>query len=220
MADEETPTAAPQPVEISGVNVTLESIDDQKFTIPVEAAIQSHMIKTAINWEDHEGEERPTSYEPVPLLRVGGPTLAKVVDFMNQYIKEPMNEIETPLAGNSFEEVRSPRLISLLTSNEKEQMVESTTKDLMRGIYPPPSSCAHILCEQVVQQQWYRDFLKEENVPRELLFQIISGKSSRLVENKKAAGDCSTLHVPSIIDSRLFFRVALVDPNSQQLLGS
>lgn len=108
MAQEEEEQKAPaKPTERSGVLVTLESIDDQKFTLPVEAAIMSPLVRDAINYDDDDDDtdERPTSYPAVPLLKLNGKTTQKVVEFLTHALDEPVKEIATPLEGNSFNEV-------------------------------------------------------------------------------------------------------------------
>ena len=48
-----------------------------------------------------ESESTP----PVEILKVESECLAKVVEFLNHYEKEPLEEIKTPLADNTFEGV-------------------------------------------------------------------------------------------------------------------
>jgi hypothetical protein len=51
---------------------------------------------------DDDTNDKPT---PVDILKVESDCLDKVVEFLNHYEKEPLEEIVTPLADNTFEGV-------------------------------------------------------------------------------------------------------------------
>lgn len=98
-------------MDTSNKMLTLVSADEQRFELPVAAAALSEYILNACGRgkeeeEDGEDEPEPEEYRAVDVLRVSGPALSKVVDFMAHHYKEKMDDIPTPLGGNSFEEVR------------------------------------------------------------------------------------------------------------------
>uniref|UniRef100_A0A7S2YAT4 SKP1 component dimerisation domain-containing protein n=1 Tax=Entomoneis paludosa TaxID=265537 RepID=A0A7S2YAT4_9STRA len=95
--------------------VTLVSLDDHKFTLPVAAAGLSEMVGNALGLGDDEDEDeddedddgdnadKPTG-KTVELLKVTSRCLEKVVQFMEHHHQEKMNDIPMPLPGNNFEE--------------------------------------------------------------------------------------------------------------------
>jgi hypothetical protein len=80
--------------------VTLESSDGELFEVPKAAAEVSDLVKDSLGDED---DDVPSN--PISILRVKKDCMKKVVDFMKEYHKDPMNEIPTPLGGNTFAEV-------------------------------------------------------------------------------------------------------------------
>ena len=95
--------------------VTLESYDGQQFQLPWKAARQSGMIRTALCGDDDEEEETEEENEAVktsleqqtvPIQKVMGPTLEKVVEFLIHLEQEHFKSIPLPLPGISFDEVR------------------------------------------------------------------------------------------------------------------
>lgn len=97
--------------EQSGI-VKLRSMADEDgktevFELPYEAAMISDLVRDALaadEDDDDDDDEEPSARE-VEVLRVKGPCLAKVVDFMKHFHVEKMKEIPTPLGGASFNEV-------------------------------------------------------------------------------------------------------------------
>jgi hypothetical protein len=81
--------------------VTLRSIDDLEFQLPLSAARHSELCQQAIP----EDVEEIASMEPIDLLRVGSRALEKVVAFLIQHDKEPLKEIPNPLPFATFNEV-------------------------------------------------------------------------------------------------------------------
>lgn len=90
--------------------IKLRSMPDEHgntevFDISLAAAQISDLIRDASGdpaEDDDDDDDRP----PLDVLRVKGPCLAKVVDFMRHHHVEKMKEIPTPLGGSSFNEVR------------------------------------------------------------------------------------------------------------------
>lgn len=80
-------------------DVKIVSRDGREFFISKEAAEKSELIREAVDLEHDE----PGKVVDVP--KVDGDVLAKVVEFLEHSVKEPMNEIAKPLQGNSVEEI-------------------------------------------------------------------------------------------------------------------
>jgi len=99
--------AAPEPIaDANGETlITLVSNDGDKFTIPKSAAMVLQLVVDSLEL-DHEEEEPEEGYKEVEILRVRGETLKRVVDFAKHYAKTPLPEIDLPLTGSSFTEVR------------------------------------------------------------------------------------------------------------------
>jgi len=95
----------------SSAVVVLKSPDGQSFELPLDAAIMSDFINDAlgVDPDDHENDDDENHDDAVPkeidVLRVNGECLGKVVEFLIHHKQEPMKEIETPLKGNTFDEV-------------------------------------------------------------------------------------------------------------------
>ena len=116
MTDQETTTTTSSSVPM----VTLVSLDDAKFTLPVEAAKESEMVSNALGLGDDEDEDEDDDEDEeddgnktskkevksVDLLKVTSRCLEQVVEFLKHYHEEKMNEIPMPLPGNNFDEVR------------------------------------------------------------------------------------------------------------------
>jgi S-phase kinase-associated protein 1 len=77
--------------------VILRSKDGREYQLSAAAANLSDFVKEAFSDGDGTVE--------VDVLRVHSDTLGEVVKFLNHYQKEAMNEIPTPLNGNSFLEI-------------------------------------------------------------------------------------------------------------------
>jgi Skp1 family, tetramerisation domain len=85
----------------SGLVVTLKSLDDFSFELPLEAARLSDLCKNSIP----EDLEEVTSIEPIELLRVGQRALEKIVAFLKHHHEEPLIAIPDPLPHATFDEV-------------------------------------------------------------------------------------------------------------------
>lgn len=86
--------------------VKLRSKDGDEFELAAKAAKQSALIKTSIECEDVEDEEEEEGNEEcIDIIKVGSSCLSKVVEFLKHHYEEPMNAIETPLNGNTLDEV-------------------------------------------------------------------------------------------------------------------
>lgn len=87
-----------------GRTVKLRSKDGDEFELSAKAAKQSALIKTSIECEDDEEEEEDHE-ECIDIIKVGSSCLEKVVEFLKHHSEEPMDAIETPLSGNTLDEV-------------------------------------------------------------------------------------------------------------------
>jgi hypothetical protein len=80
-------------------DVKIVSRDGQEFFISKEAAEKSVLIRDTLDLEDDE----PGKVVNIP--KVDGEAMAKVVEFIQHSVKEPMNDIPKPLQGNSLPEI-------------------------------------------------------------------------------------------------------------------
>lgn len=69
-----------------------------RFTLSYDAAILSQLVSDSLGDDEDSGE--------IEIMRVSSKCLSKVVDFLKHHLDEPMEEIITPLNGNTFEEVK------------------------------------------------------------------------------------------------------------------
>jgi S-phase kinase-associated protein 1 len=80
--------------------VHLVSQEGESFDVSIDTAIMSELVKTMID-EDLDEEEA----QEIPLPNVKTTILAKVVEFIQHYKTEPMNDIEKPLKSANMAEV-------------------------------------------------------------------------------------------------------------------
>ena len=80
--------------------VHLVSLEGESFDVPLSVATMSELVKTMIDEEQDEEEA-----QEIPLPNVKSAILAKVIEFQQQYKKDPMNEIEKPLKSANMAEV-------------------------------------------------------------------------------------------------------------------
>ena len=104
-----------------GRSVILVSEDEEQFSLPWKAAIQSELIRLAVTDDDEEDEEDNTAdehIEPIKMHRISSPCLKKVVEFLVHHSEDPMHEIRHPLPADSFNQVRRTlHLTTLLACN-------------------------------------------------------------------------------------------------------
>lgn len=81
--------------------VTLVASDGEKFTVPFKVARLSRMIREAIG-EDDEIEDE------FPIPKINSSTLRLVVEYCTKYTETPMDSIDTPLKGDTIEEIVTP----------------------------------------------------------------------------------------------------------------
>ena len=95
--------------------VTVTSLDHQSFQLPWKAARHSGMIRHALGKEDDQDEDEEevedtgvVSVEQppvVPIPKLTGSTLGKVVEFLKHLEQEEFQTISLPLAGRTLDEV-------------------------------------------------------------------------------------------------------------------
>lgn len=89
--------------EDSSKTIKLKGSDSEReFEIAARAASVSEVVRNSLG-EDDENELAGT--ETIDLSRVSTACLEKIVEFMVHHDEEEMNEIPTPLGGNSFNEI-------------------------------------------------------------------------------------------------------------------
>lgn len=117
---------APRTMTKKGRMITLISRDHVHFQISKSAAMHSIFIKDSLGFDDdgnndsdddndndiddndnHDNSTMECSLNSrnVDVLRVSGSCLEKVIEFLNHYSMDPMNEIMKPLDGNTFDEI-------------------------------------------------------------------------------------------------------------------
>lgn len=84
--------------EATEKTVLLVSNEGESFAVARQAANQSALIATMLDEEDEDDEEK----QEIPLPGIRSDVLALVVEFMKQYHKDPMKEIEKPLKSTNI----------------------------------------------------------------------------------------------------------------------
>jgi len=77
------------------MSLTLVSSDNQSFTVPTAVAEISSLIK-----DMNDGEVNQE--ETFPMIGVDGATLAKILEFCEHYLSDPMPVIEKPIKSSDF----------------------------------------------------------------------------------------------------------------------
>ena len=80
--------------------VILTSQEEEKFTVPLDVATMSNVVKMILESDQPEDE-----VQEMPLSNVKSFILAKVIEFLTHYKEEPMTEIEKPLKSSNMNEV-------------------------------------------------------------------------------------------------------------------
>ena len=83
-----------------GPSYELISQEGEKFVVNSEVANLSGLVQTMIDNDAPEDEA-----QEIPLQSVKTATLAKVIEFCNHYIEEPMKEISTPIKSNDMAKI-------------------------------------------------------------------------------------------------------------------
>eukprot|EP00341_Mesodinium_pulex_P013965 CAMPEP_0116896400 /NCGR_PEP_ID=MMETSP0467-20121206/5652_1 /TAXON_ID=283647 /ORGANISM="Mesodinium pulex, Strain SPMC105" /LENGTH=165 /DNA_ID=CAMNT_0004567549 /DNA_START=45 /DNA_END=542 /DNA_ORIENTATION=- len=80
--------------------VHLVSQEGEQFDVSLEVAKMSELVKTM--FDDEQGDDE---VQEIPLPNVKTQILAKVIEFLDHYKTDPMNEIEKPLKSSNMSEV-------------------------------------------------------------------------------------------------------------------
>jgi hypothetical protein len=116
------PVEQAEPLDAEKMVTLMSSDREEEFKVPIEAAMISDLVRNSLPGGDDDDDEDEVVDSEGPLvvdiMRVKKDCLAKVVDFMQQYVRDPMIEISTPLNGDTFEQVRSVRYESCLLLKE------------------------------------------------------------------------------------------------------
>jgi exosome complex RNA-binding protein Rrp42 (RNase PH superfamily) len=71
-------------------SVKLISHEGEAFSVPVEVAKMSALIRTMLSEDEDDSEEE----REIPLPNVKAPILAKVIEFCKQHVAQPMTPFE------------------------------------------------------------------------------------------------------------------------------
>ena len=74
-------------------SVQLVSSEGESFDVPIESAKMSTLISNIIDNQDADDDDDDEAQE-IPLPNVKSTILSSVIEFMNHFTTEPMNEIE------------------------------------------------------------------------------------------------------------------------------
>jgi len=89
---------APMSLDDSGGDiVTLVSQEKTAFRVPKKAALQSHLVRTALE-DDRDAKE-------VALVHIAAPIVEKCVQYMQYHVDVPPRKIESPLKSANMKEL-------------------------------------------------------------------------------------------------------------------
>jgi hypothetical protein len=84
--------------------VTLSSREKHEFSLPLEMAMASELVRNALCLDGDDGIS-PGEPNHLDVGRVGTQTLGKVTTFLVHNLEQPMLEIAVPITEESFEAV-------------------------------------------------------------------------------------------------------------------
>jgi len=91
-------SAAPMSLDDSNSEmVTLVSQEKTSFRVPKKAALQSHLVRTALE-DDKDAKE-------VPLVHIAAPIVEKCIQYMTYHVDVPPRKIESPLKSSNMKEL-------------------------------------------------------------------------------------------------------------------
>jgi len=116
--------------------VKLISSEGTVFTIPIENAIISNLVKIMLEDCDCDCDSDSDSdkIEEIPILRVSSNILSRVVDFMEHMKIEPLNDINQPLQTTDISEIVQERYVTFL--NDKNDLYELVNASNYMDIKP------------------------------------------------------------------------------------
>ena len=131
-------------VILSGKKVTFISKSGDKFEVPVEYAILSDLVKDSLSF--NEDDPNPE----VPLPNISSPTLAKVIEFMIEYSKEPFESLPKPIPKEGLSGCVRPFYnqflseIEIVSDSLRKQSMDSNDSSV-EEVKPSHSSIMEIL---------------------------------------------------------------------------
>lgn len=105
---------------------------EREFMITARAAQLSELVRNSLDDGDDDSDS------VIDLLgRVSTDTLAKIVEFMNHYDEERMNDIPTPLPGISFNEIVEQEWYNnFMVDMDRDMLFDVLTASNYMGIKP------------------------------------------------------------------------------------
>eukprot|EP00542_Grammatophora_oceanica_P017267 CAMPEP_0194048862 /NCGR_PEP_ID=MMETSP0009_2-20130614/28791_1 /TAXON_ID=210454 /ORGANISM="Grammatophora oceanica, Strain CCMP 410" /LENGTH=177 /DNA_ID=CAMNT_0038694869 /DNA_START=66 /DNA_END=599 /DNA_ORIENTATION=+ len=88
--------------------VILVSKENEKFSVPVTAAKLSKIVESTIDTNDDDEHEDGKTLMEIPMKKVSGAILYKVIEYCTHHQAEPMTEITTPLKSSRIEDMVQP----------------------------------------------------------------------------------------------------------------
>jgi len=144
--------------------------ESMEFEITLEEGEISDLIRDAT-------EDRTESEIEIEISRLKPKCLEKVVEFMKYYPQEKMKEIMTPLNGSTFNEVRREGRHGESRCARNDKALTSRVYTHFPNLFVFVLFCSMLsfhYCTQVVTQDWYKNFVSDENVNRDMLFELLT----------------------------------------------
>lgn len=120
--------------------VNLISSEGTVFTVPIENAILSNLVKVMFedcncdNDNDNDNDNYTDKISEIPIMNVSTTILSRVIDFMEHMKIEPLNDIEQPLQTTDISEIVQERYVTFL--NEKNDIYELVNASNYMDIKP------------------------------------------------------------------------------------
>jgi len=117
--------------------ITLSSQEKTAFKVSRKAALQSNLVKTALE-DDREAKE-------VSLVHITAPIVEKVVQYMNYHKDVPPRKIESPLKSNNMKE-----LVDKFDAKFVDEVdLDTLMKLLLAANYMDVKSLLELICAKV-----------------------------------------------------------------------
>jgi len=133
------PAPAPAPADDGKGDelITLSSQEKTAFKVSRKAALQSNLVKTALE-DDREAKE-------VSLVHITAPIVEKVVQYMNYHKDVPPRKIESPLKSNNMKE-----LVDKFDAKFVDEVdLDTLMKLLLAANYMDVKSLLELICAKV-----------------------------------------------------------------------
>eukprot|EP01031_Cornospumella_fuschlensis_P025383 gene25383-30650_t len=123
--------------------VTLVSNDNEKFSVSVEVAKMSALVRNMLPDEDDEEESC------VPLPNVNSSTLSKVLAFCLHYLAEPMTPLVKPLQDSDLRKLVQEYYVSFITSLDNDAFYHITSAANYLDIRPLLDLCCALIASKI-----------------------------------------------------------------------